>query len=383
MAAQFGIAAPAGASSGPVPVFVLRICMGVGVRDRFRDLEGPQAVRKKDVVLMATVTSFESLAHPSKSELRQFAELFTPLFLASSDEAKRQAVAALSQCPHVPPAVALFIGCQPIGIAAPFLASSQVIDDETLITIARTQGAAHAKAIVRREQLSPKVIDALVGLHQAEPGRGSASSEAAAVWPDAVVPAAESGTPAPVAAGSERLAREEALRQEIKQIARHLSHDEGDRLGLRSLSDVQRALLVRFAREGEAGQFATTLADALSASRWLAERIMLDISGQQLAVTLTSLGMDFADAVFVLERFYPHLTETQGSISRAWRILDDIDPYESDARVEAWRRADSYTYLPPEEPAAAAARPAEPRFLRQIPPARDMRTIARAFGRSR
>ncbi|KAA0699939.1 DUF2336 domain-containing protein [Neorhizobium sp. P12A] len=356
--------------------------MGVCVRDRFRDLEGPLAVRKKDVVLMATVTSFESLSHPSKSELRQFAELFTPLFQASSEEAKRQAVAALSQCAHVPPAVALFIGCQPIGIAAPFLASSQIIDDDTLITIARTQGAAHAKAIVRRESLSPKVIDALVGLRQAEPRRDPLAVDT--IEPLAAPPrTVESQVPAIEAAEPGRLEREEALRREIKQIANHLAHEPDDRLGLRTLSQVQEALLVRFAREREATHFATTLADALSASRWLAERIMLDLSGQQLAVTLTSLGMNFPDAVFVLEHFYPHLAEIKGSVSRAWHVLEDVDPYESDERVEAWRRADSYTYLPPEEPAAPAAYASEPRFMRQVPPARDMRTLSKAFGRSR
>jgi uncharacterized protein (DUF2336 family) len=357
--------------------------MGVCVRDRFRDLEGPPAVRKKDVVLMATVTSFESLSHPSKSELRQFAELFTPLFRASSEEAKRQAVAALSQCAHVPPAVALFIGCQPIGIAAPFLASSQVIDDDTLITIARSQGAAHAKAIVRRASLSPKVIDALVGLRQVEAGRGSPVAEVDTIEPIALSQDAQRQPPATKTGEGDRLAREEALRREIKQIANHLAHEPDDRLGLRTLSQVQEALLVRFAREREAVHFATTLADALSASRWLAERIMLDLSGQQLAVTLTSLGMNFPDAVFVLERFYPHLAEIEGNVSRAWRALDDIDPFESDERVEAWRRADNYTYLPPQEPATPAARASEPRFMRQVPPARDMRTLSRAFGRTR
>jgi uncharacterized protein (DUF2336 family) len=358
--------------------------MGGGVRDRFRDLEGPLAVRKKDVVLMATVTSFESLTLPTKSELRQFAELFTPLFQASSDEAKRQAVAALSQCPHVPPAVALFIGCQPIGIAAPFLASSQVIDDDTLITIARTQGAAHAKAIVRREALSPKVIDALVGLRQVEPGRAQ-PAPVDAVEPLSSLAPSRQDDEADQASEALRLTREEALRRELKQIARHLADDPDDRLGLRTLSDVQEALLVRFAREREASHFATALADVLSASRWLAERIMLDLSGQQLAVTLTSVGMNFADSVFVLEHFYPHLAEIHGNVSRAWHVLDDIDPEESDERVEAWRRADSYTYLPPEAPAAtpAHAQANEPRFLRQVPPARDMRTLSRAFGRSR
>ncbi len=338
--------------------------MGVGVRDRFRDLEEPATVRKKDVVLMATITSFEGMGHPSKSELRQFAELFTPVFQASSDEAKRQAVAALSQCPTVPQAVALFIGCQPIAIAAPFLTSSQAIDDDTLITIARTQGAAHARAIVSRPSLSPKVIDALVGLHQAEPDRGMTDPQTSAT---ALPPKSDT-------ADLERLSREEALRLQIKQAARHLARDEKDRLGLRSLSETQEALLVRFARERDALQFATTLADALSSSHWLAERILLDTSGQQLAVTLVSLGMGIADAVYSLERFYPHLTERHGSVSRAWLVLDGIDAEESQARVEAWRRADSYTYLPKEKP---AERPATQLFGAKSGSIRELRVANR------
>jgi uncharacterized protein (DUF2336 family) len=345
--------------------------VGGGVRDRFRDLEGPLGERKKDVVLMATVSSFEERENPSKSELKQFAELFMPLFVASSDEAKRQAVAALSRCPHVPPAVALFIGCQPIAIAAPFLGSSQIIDDDTLITIARTQGAAHAKAIVCRDNLSSKVIDALVSLRHAEIGRG-ATTDMPVAPPTPRAPLLD----APDGELALRLAREETLRQELRQIARHLVHDDTDRLGLRTVTDVQEALLVRFAREREALNFSTTLADALSSSRWLAERILLDLSGQQLAVTLTSLGVNFADAVYVLERFYPHLIEAQGSTSRAWRIMDAIDPVDSQARVETWRRADRYTYVTPDQVQPASA---EPRG-RTVAPANDMR---RAGGRSR
>ncbi|WP_348643559.1 DUF2336 domain-containing protein [Rhizobium lusitanum] len=334
------------------------------MRDRFRDLEEPATVRKKDVVLMATITSFEGMGHPSRSELRQFAELFTPVFQASSEEAKRQAVAALSQCATVPQAVALFIGCQPIAIAAPFLTSSQAIDDDTLITIARTQGAAHARAIVGRPALSPKVIDALVGLHQAEPERGMTVQEERA---EAVSTLAET-------VETERLSREEVLRQQIKQAARHLARDDKDRLGLRSLSETQEALLVRFARERDAIQFATTLADALSSSYWLAERILLDTSGQQLAVTLVSLGMSIADAVYSLERFYPHLAERHGSVSRAWLVLDGIDAEESQARVEAWRRADNYTYLPQEK---IAQRPAAPLFGAKSGSIRELRVANR------
>ncbi|MDH4440584.1 MAG: DUF2336 domain-containing protein, partial [Rhizobium sp.] len=139
--------------------------------EQFRELERPAGARNKDVVLMATVTSFQALSHPGKSELRQFAELFQLLYANCSIEARRDAVAALSQSPNLPLSIAAFIASQPIAIAAPFLAASPALTDDMLIMIARTQGADHARAIVKREKLSPTVIDALVGLRHALPPR--------------------------------------------------------------------------------------------------------------------------------------------------------------------------------------------------------------------
>lgn len=300
---------------------------------------------------MATVTNFETLPHPSRSELRQFAELFKPLFSASTEEARRQAVAALSQNPNVPKPVALFIASQPIGIAAPFLIASPCLDDETLILVARTQGEAHARAIVRRENLSPTVIDALVGLRHARPADKRSDPPPAAATP----------APAAPAAANPRRDSEERLRADLRSLVRHLNRPQDDRLGLRTLSILQEALLIRFARTRETALFATALADALSASRWLAERIMLDISGKQLATTLTGLGMAAADSAFVLERLYPHLGDREGAATRAERLVAGLDPDSCGERVEAWRRADSYTFTQerdrPAEPLVAEAYP--------------------------
>ncbi|WP_233136139.1 DUF2336 domain-containing protein [Agrobacterium vaccinii] len=298
--------------------------------DRFRELERPSAERKKDVVLMATVSSFEGLSHPSKSELRQFAELFMPLFTASTPEAKREAVAALSQNPNVPSAVAFFIASQPIGVSAPFLVSSKCLNDDTLIAIARSQGGAHARTIVRRDDLSPTVIDALVGLRHSR---------------NAPSPATEQPT---VSRTMEKTIaeREEDLRRQLRTMARQLHRPVSDGLGVRRLTDVQEALLVRFARERNARQFSTALSDSLSASHWLSERIMLDISGQQLATTMIGLGMDFADAAFVLECFYPHLKVREDDMTRAEAMLDKLDTAQCEDRIESWRRADRYTVDP-------------------------------------
>jgi len=297
-------------------------------------------MRKKDVVLMATVTSFESLPHPSRSELRQFAELFSPLFSASSEKARRDAVAALSQCKTVPPAVAFFIASQPIAVSAPFLTSSACLSDDALIAIARTQGEAHARAIVLREALSPTVIDALVGLrHDRTTRRAAIAGMEAPAWqqptPDMVEEA-------------EQMARDEALRQRLRALAGHIDRPAEDRLGLRSLSPIQEALLVRFARNRETGLFATVLADTLSASHWLAERIMLDISGQQLAATLKGIAMGAEDAVFILQRLYDHLGTQENGTPRAETLWNALDEHECGRRVEAWRRADRYTYAEPQ-----------------------------------
>ncbi len=322
-------------------------------------------MRRKDVVLMATVTSFEELEHPTRSELRQFAELFLPLFHASSDEARRQAVAALSQSRHVPPAVAFFISSQPISIAAPFLVSSACLDDETLIAIARMQGAEHARAIVRRENLSPMVIDALVGMRHARQtvaeiqddltgqlaagtqGTPDASLTNVSLTDVSLPDVAPPERTAEEAEAEARREREEVLRQQIKRMAAHLHRAPEDRLGLRTLTDVQEALLVRFARAREADGFATTLADTLSASRWLAERIMLDLSGLQLATTLKALGMREPEALAVLQRFYEPLQEEIGGTRRSQILWQSLQEDECARRVEAWRRADRHSTADP------------------------------------
>ena len=339
--------------------------------EQFRELERPAGARNKDVVLMATVTSFQALSFPGKSELRQFAELFQPLFAGSSAEARREAVAALSQSPNLPLSIAAFVASQPISIAAPFLASSPALSDDMLIMIARTQGADHARAIVKRERLSPTVIDALVSLRHALPPRPERVKVDEAKPEVQAPPAAKANTSSfetvmadlemreLAGAGSDVAAkplsesREEALRQTIKRMAYQQRPPRGDRLGRRQATPVQTALLVRFARTHDGGFFATTLADMLTSSRWLAERILLDISGRQLATTLAGVAMEDREAIFILEHIYPHLARRENGASRAEDLLFGIDPDQAEGRIDSWIRADRYTFAGEEMPAEA------------------------------
>lgn len=301
--------------------------------DRFRELERPQTGRLKDVVLMATVSGFESLRIPRKSDMKQFSELFEPLFLGSSSEARRQAAAALSQCPHVPEPVAALIGSMPISIAAIFLTRSQAVSDRTLIAVIRQQSAAHAGAIARRTTLSPSVIDALVEHHN--PAGLSARPELRQREVN------EPSLPPAPTPDAERTAREETLRAEIKALARAGSSEAAQAAStIVPISSTQGALLVRFARSGEIILFARALATALDARGPLVERILLDVSGQQLATSLIALSLPGDDLTFVLQSLYPHLAERIGGTTRAEALTGSMDPTSSREKLDSWLQSE-------------------------------------------
>lgn len=327
--------------------------------DRFRELEKPHSIRKRDVVLMATVTSFEALSTPTRIEQKQFAELFQPLYEHSTLEARRQAVAALSRLATLPQAVCFFVGSQPIGIAAIFLSQSPAITDATLIDIARSQGEPHARAIATRANLSPIVVDALAALHDgssyrrtvkpAETTMEMADREAlpmTAPVPAPVEAAAQASAPRAAQSTPElaRLAREEALRNELRQlVAAKAPEDARPAVMLRAADETAQALMSRFARARQMPLFARVLTDALDASAGLSERILLDVSGSQLAATLIALGLRPADTRQILTSIYPHLAQIVDGRNRAFQLVRSLDPAECVARVIAWRRADIYT----------------------------------------
>ncbi|URK88221.1 DUF2336 domain-containing protein [Rhizobium sp. RCAM05350] len=278
---------------------------------------------------MATVTGFEGLRHPRRTDLKQFSELFDPLFSASSDEARRQAAAALSQCPYVPPSVALQIGNAPISIAAIFLTRSASIDDATLLQVIRSQGQAHATAIARRDNLSVHVVDALVERRQTAAAPAKTAAPPVQASPAArAAPEAEQRQPDTSAQDmtTAKLLREEKLRDDLKSLARVARQAAPALPVIEPLNPLHEALLVRFARSGEANLFAASLSAALSSSPDLGERILLDISGQQLATALIALDMHTDDSLFVLSALYPDLDERLGGTTRGEALLASPGP---------------------------------------------------------
>jgi uncharacterized protein (DUF2336 family) len=140
-----------------------------------------------------------------------------------------------------------------------------------------------------------------------------------------------------------RLAREEQLRNQLRQLVAQDAPEERPQPILKGIDPLHEALLTRFSRERQVLMFSRTLAEALGSSTWLTERVLLDISGLQLATVLVALGVNARDIRAMLCYIYPHLAEANEGRTRAHDLVKTLDAADCVTRVAAWCRADHYT----------------------------------------
>ena len=343
--------------------------------DNFRDLERPDAPRRKDAVLMAAISGLECLDHPTRQDLVRFSRLFIPLYRTASREACRTASATLSRLSRVPDDVAEMIINEPIAIAAPFIVHYPVLKESALIRAVKRHGAPHARAAARRSDLSPQAIaalqelrdpsvDGLLVLRGLIPDPARANTGRPATGPTtqtrptvdappldpserlrAELRALVAGNPAPKsplnrpASGRGLQTKGAAPKPTLPEaVAAARSKTAQSRVG-----DVRLAQLARHAKTDQESWFATALADAMGASFSLAERIMMDLSGRQLATALVGLGAPQATIRSALESFFPHLARPSTRHTLATDLIEELDSESCAARLQAWQRADSYT----------------------------------------
>ncbi|AKI01238.1 hypothetical protein IMCC20628_02540 [Hoeflea sp. IMCC20628] len=364
----------------------------------FRDLERPDAAHRKAAVLMAAISALECLDHPNRQDLAQFSQLFMPLYAAASSEVRRTASATLSRLPRVPDDVVEMLINQPITIAAPFIAHYPLLKESALARAVLHNGAPHARAAARRPDLSPQAIATLRRLNDPSVEgllilRGLIPAPAVAVQSAAApttVPDARPLVDAPPLDPSEKL-RSELRALVTRSPAAKLHSDEPklqvqvsrpghrapaqplnrptslrkapaasaaqparpetktapkkelSRAARRRITEVHLAKLARHASSDQASWFATALADAMDSSFALSERIMMDLSGRQLATALIGLGAPSATIKSALESFFPHLAQPSLRHTLATDLIEDLDSESCTARLQAWQRADSYT----------------------------------------
>lgn len=117
--------------------------------------------RDADRLFKAAVGAFSALTRPGRLEIEQLDDLTGPLFNSTSDETRRFASAALSDCQRPPSQLLARLCREPIETAAPILVRSPAISDVELIAVIGTHGLPHARAIARRTGLNRAIIDLL------------------------------------------------------------------------------------------------------------------------------------------------------------------------------------------------------------------------------
>lgn len=342
--------------------------------DRFRELEDLSSGRKKDVVLMAAVSSFESLRRPCREDYIRFSALFPTLFENASSEARRTAAAALSRLEHVPDDIVELIVNQPVETAAPFISHYENLSEATLARAIGRHGAGHARAAARRTNISHVGLQALWGLKDESVDRAlklrglTLDSVFAAEIDIPELDALENmGKSRPPLSRLDELNGTDAASEGLRDVLRQMALPEGQsgpaaspvhhmadlrdawhnfgpdsvRAGLGQKAHLDR--MARFAANGHAEWFATALADAMGSGVALAERIMLDLSGRQLATAMLALGAHRDVIVTALQTYFPHLANMIDGRSRALAEIEALDKEACIERLDAWRRADAYT----------------------------------------
>lgn len=274
--------------------------------DRFRDLERASVSGKKDSALLAAVAGYEAIQRPAGREKAQFARLFVALFEFASDETRRTASAALSRLADVPHDVAMAIVRAPLEISAPFLAFGLSLQDDVLVKLIDTLEFPKVKAIARRSFLSAPVEEALRSRFR-----------------QAAAPSAT----------------EERVRSELRALVSGPLRASELALPEPTAAPVTADALVEAAIRGDRARFSNTLADRLQSTTSLAERILMDASGRQLAMTLQALEVGDAQIVATLEAVFPHLKPARGGESHAAQLLAECDAETSRRKVTAWRNA--------------------------------------------
>lgn len=344
---------------------------------------------------MAAVSGFESLPRPGRQDFIQFLALFPKLFENASLQARRTAAAAMSRLPDIPDIIAELIVNQPIEVAAPFISHYENLPETLLARAIGKHGAGHARAAARRANLSPAGLAALWGLKDPTVDRALAlrgltleSSFGAEIdLPDLsqIAPMIEASLKATnePAASTPPLAHlddlhstgiaTDGLRDHLKGMVA-LEYAQSRLVDMHGIansaenrvdkmaellaahrdfgSDEYRsgmgrkahlARLSRFAESGDTHWFATALADAMGTSFSLAERIMLDLSGKQLATAMVALGSDEHVIKIAMGTYFPHLKAEINGQTKAEMTLEELNFEDCVLRLEAWQRADAYS----------------------------------------
>ena len=103
------------------------------------------------------------------------------------------------------------------------------------------------------------------------------------------------------------------------------------------------AVMAKHVANNHVEYFTTALADAIGSSVELAERIMDDMSGYQLAVTFNAILAPQELCMDALNKFFPHVSIMEGTKEGAEYLLENMQHGACLNRLITWLRADIIT----------------------------------------
>jgi len=299
----------------------------------FRQLLTASEKEKAERLFRAAVTAFCSLVRPSHRDICQLEELALSLFDMVSADARRFVAAALSESPYAPRALVLRLANEPVDIAAPVLVRSTALSGFDLVTLISRHGAAHARAIVRRPDLSANI-------------RRFANDSLAARKETSEMPLhAETREPPAV---SEEPTGEETrrkLRAMMRPSGSHARFENrsgkvfDESAGFRHYEKLRATALM-----GVPVFFQTALADALDIEFERARTLTETGSYYYLMVALKALGLDEAQAFLLAAAAFPSHFAHPETIRL---FLERYSQLHRDAAIEkvGYWKADSFSVV--------------------------------------
>ncbi|MEO9460528.1 MAG: hypothetical protein ABJE63_03445 [Lentilitoribacter sp.] len=103
------------------------------------------------------------------------------------------------------------------------------------------------------------------------------------------------------------------------------------------------SVMAKHVENNHSDYFTTALADAIGSSVELAERIMDDMSGYQLALTFNAILAPQELCIDALNKFFPHVSIMEGTKEGADYLLENMQHGECLNRLITWLRADIIT----------------------------------------
>ncbi len=137
------------------------------VEQKLRDEDVARLLANPTADIRAEIAGKIASQHPDLSaSQRQMAEEIFRLMVKDAEVRVREALARqLKENPLVPHDVALTLARDVEAVALPILQFSEVLTDEDLVEIVRSQGAEKQVAVAKRAHVSAHLADALVGTH--------------------------------------------------------------------------------------------------------------------------------------------------------------------------------------------------------------------------